>query len=178
MALQKTYDTSCPIMQMTPCYEHEEDYDVVIIMAIASLGSLDARKNRFYLTRPVLISPSNRSAAEKAFIILTTGLTPESFNYGLDCGFRGRPIYVRSAPFSSSLDADGALGLTRVPEALILWPKKPDFESAFFHGLAPASRASGDMDAQNAYYNGWVHAYFTTDVFVFSPVSTILYGAI
>ncbi|KAK9360157.1 hypothetical protein V1504DRAFT_434040 [Lipomyces starkeyi] len=57
---------------------------------------------------------------------------------------------------------------TRVPEALILWPKKPDFES----------RASGDMDAQNAYYNGWMHAYFTTDVFVFSPVSTILYAAI
>ncbi|ODQ70231.1 hypothetical protein LIPSTDRAFT_177729 [Lipomyces starkeyi NRRL Y-11557] len=42
---------------LTPSYEDEEDDDVVIIMAIASLGSLDVRRNRFYLTRPVLRTP-------------------------------------------------------------------------------------------------------------------------
>ncbi|KAK9372114.1 uncharacterized protein V1513DRAFT_427908 [Lipomyces chichibuensis] len=43
----------------------------------------------------------------------------------------------------------------------------------FVDGLHLPVEAAGDAEMQNAYYNGWVHAHFTSNVFVFAPLGTI-----
>ncbi|KAK9372753.1 uncharacterized protein V1513DRAFT_451433 [Lipomyces chichibuensis] len=45
-------------------------------------------------------------------------------------------------------------------------------EFGFVDGLHLPVQAAGDAEVQNAYYSGWVHAHFTSNIFVFSPVGT------
>jgi hypothetical protein len=236
------------------CFDrNEEEHDAVVIALItAILGTSSARRNRFYLTRSVLISPNKSlwqilydSCDEKAFT-LTTGLRPAIFSYILDCGFKrvwdesaitrsDVSINGRPRPSQRSLNADGALGLvlhylnssmaqftlqeifgivpsvctrylrwclqillevlkSSVPEAKIMWPNSSELETysaliraqypmlrngfGFVDGLHLPVQASGDSETQNVYYNGWVHAHFTSIVFVFSPLGTILYTVV
>ncbi|KAK9482350.1 hypothetical protein V1527DRAFT_21394, partial [Lipomyces starkeyi] len=110
-------------------FHQEEEYDALVIALIVGiLGTASARRNLFYLTRPVLISPNKSpwqilydSCDERAFI-LTTGLSPAIFNYVLDCGFKQAwdtstitrsdvSINGQARPSQRSLNADGALGL-------------------------------------------------------------------
>ncbi|KAK9324760.1 hypothetical protein V1517DRAFT_28539 [Lipomyces orientalis] len=227
--------------------EEEDDViddAVVIAIILGELGTAIARRNRFYLTRPVLVAPKKspwqilrNSCDEKAFI-LTTGLSPTTFDYVLDCGFRDAwdkaPVarddvsaHSEARPHQRSLDADGALGLvlhflnssmtqftlqevfgivpsvcsrylqhgldillkvlkSAVPEATIAWPKTTDLQRyaslirnqhpmlengfGFVDSLHLPVQAAGDAEVQNAYYNGWVHAHFTSNIFVFSPI--------
>lgn len=43
----------------------------------------------------------------------------------------------------------------------------------FVDGLHLPIQTSSDMATQNAFYNGWVHAHFTSNIFVFSPKGEI-----
>ncbi|KAJ8098904.1 hypothetical protein POJ06DRAFT_144168 [Lipomyces tetrasporus] len=125
-------DTRRRLQQLRRRREEEEDAiedAVVIAIMLEALGTANVRRNRFYFTRPVLLSPKKSpwqilrdSCDEKAFFILTTGLSPTTFNYVLDCGFRDAwdkaPVarddvsaHSEARPHQRSLDADGALGL-------------------------------------------------------------------
>ncbi|KAK9233729.1 hypothetical protein V1525DRAFT_436306, partial [Lipomyces kononenkoae] len=90
--------------------EEQDDEAVVIAVALAQMRTINTRRNRFYLTRPVLLwprlSPWQRlrdSAEDKAFWVqtrLTTPITRDDVS-----------VHGEARRSQRSLDADGALGL-------------------------------------------------------------------
>ncbi|KAL5492548.1 hypothetical protein ACEPAI_3995 [Sanghuangporus weigelae] len=80
--------------------------------------------------------------------------------------------------------------LRRMPETKIKWPSGAEFEDlsqlvhsrherlhgtfGFIDGLNLPVQESHDPDIENATYNGWLHAHFISNVFVFSPKGTII----
>ncbi|KAK9321554.1 hypothetical protein V1517DRAFT_326200 [Lipomyces orientalis] len=78
------------LRKLRRCREEEDDViddAVVLAIILGELGAANGRRNRFYLTRPVLLAPKKspwqilrNSWDEKAFI-LTTGLSPTTFDY-------------------------------------------------------------------------------------------------
>ncbi|RPA81008.1 hypothetical protein BJ508DRAFT_209660 [Ascobolus immersus RN42] len=85
--------------------------------------------------------------------------------------------------------------LEKLPEAAIRWPKEEEMrkysdlitrrhgnELAGAFGMVDGCHlpvaCSGDLDIQNAYYNGWCSSHFTSNLFVFAPDGTIIYATV
>jgi hypothetical protein len=110
-------------------------------------------------------------------------------------GYTLQPVFgITPAVFSRYLNW-GLIALQHTLRSLhevrVKWPtpQKYDELSAIIHRCHPLLHtaigfldgchlpvaASSDVDIQNAYYNGWCAAHFTSNLFVFAPDGSIIY---